>query len=163
MTITSTVASRAELQGLINAITRASGPESLINPLTNDQWDMLCGYMQVSNVPAGQTLIRKGDVDRTLFFVETGTLSVHFQDAKERVRLAIVGPGTVVGEVSFFSSQPRVATVQATGTARVWLLTALRFKELSNRQPEIALALTMVLGGLMGRRLVNRKLRIAAT
>jgi hypothetical protein len=33
--------------------------------------------------------------------VESGTLSVHYQDEKERLRLAVVGPGSVVGEGAF--------------------------------------------------------------
>lgn len=163
MPITSSSASRAELQGLINAITLGSDPERIANPLVHEQWDLLCGYLQVSNLSDGQMVFRQGEVDKTVYFVETGHLSVHYQDAKERVHMALVGSGSIVGEVSFFSYQPRRATVQANGPTRVWLLTALRFSELSKRQPDIALGISMVLGGVLAKRLGNRKRRIAAT
>ena len=47
---------------------------------------------------------------------------------------------SVVGEGGFFSHRPRSATVQAAAPSRLWALPALRFTELSNRQPAIALA-----------------------
>ena len=163
MPINSSSASRAELQGLINAITLGADPECIANPLVHEQWDLLCGYLQVSNLADGQVVFRQGEIDKTVYLIETGHLSVHYQDAKERVHMALVGSGSVVGEVSFFSYQPRRANVQANGPTRVWLLTALRFSELSKRQPDIALGISMVLGGVLAKRLGNRKRRIAAT
>jgi CRP-like cAMP-binding protein len=88
---------------------------------------------------------------------------VHYQDEKERLRLAIVGPGSVVGEGAFFSMRPRSATVQTGAPSRLWALTALRFSELSNRQPAIALGLVMAVGAVLAKRLGNRRRRVAAT
>ena len=46
---------------------------------------------------------------------------------------------------------------------KVWCLTPIRFSELSNRHPNIALELAMALGSLLGRRLVNKPKRVAVT
>jgi hypothetical protein len=88
-------------------------------------------------------LFSQGATDRTLYLVESGSLSVHYQDEKERLRLAIVGAGSVVGEGAFFSHRARSATVQASAPCKLWSLTAIRFTELTNRQPAIALGLAM--------------------
>ena len=154
---------KADLQGLVQAISRAAAEDSLNNLLTTDQWELLGNYLLPVSIQSGQVLFAKGTVDRTLYFVETGSLSVHYEDEAQRLRLALVGTGTVVGEGSFFSHKPRVATVQASANSILWSLPALRFSELSNRQPAVALNLTMSIGAVLAKRLGNRRRRIAVT
>jgi len=55
----------------------------------------------------------QGAKDRTLYLVESGNLTVHFEDSAGYIRQAMVGAGSAVGEGSFFSHLPRSATVQA--------------------------------------------------
>ena len=153
----------SNISGLITAINNCQDEESMINPLTNTQWDLLAPYLTPTVLAASQVLFQQGSQERTLFFVESGSLSVHFEDEKSRVRMAIVPAGSVVGEGAFFSLRPRSATVQAATACKLWALTALRFTELSNRQPAIALSLVMAVGGVMAKRLANRRRRVAAT
>jgi CRP-like cAMP-binding protein len=68
-----------------------------------------------------------------------------------------------VGEGAFFTRQPRNATVQATSPCKIWSLTPIRFTELSNRQPQVALEIAIALGSLVSRRLANRPKRVAVT
>jgi CRP-like cAMP-binding protein len=157
------IASKIDLVGLLSAIAQADEEDSMNNPLTPAQWDTISAYLQPYTLPAGHVLFTQGASDRTLYLVESGSLSVHYQDEKERLRLAIVGPGSVVGEGAFFSMRPRSATVQTGAPSRLWALTALRFSELSNRQPAIALGLVMAVGAVLAKRLGNRRRRVAAT
>ena len=157
------IASKIDLTGLLSAIAQADADDSMSNPLTPAQWDTVSAYLQPYAVPVGHVLFSQGATDRTLYLVESGSLSVHYQDEKERLRLAIVGPGSVVGEGAFFSMRPRSATVQAGAPTRLWTLTALRFTELTNRQPAIALGLAMAAGAVLAKRLGNRRRRVAAT
>lgn len=157
------VASRVDLQGLIDAIAQTTAEDSMTNPLSPAQWDVVSSYLLPVVLPAGQVLFTQGAADRTLYFVESGSLSVHYQDEKERLRLAIVGSGSVLGEGAFFSHRPRSATVQASAPSKLWSLTAIRFTELTNRQPAIALGLAMAAGAVLAKRLGNRRRRVAAT
>ena len=157
------IASKIDLTGLLSAIAQADADDSMSNPLTPAQWDTVSAYLQPYAVPAGHVLFSQGATDRALYLVESGSLSVHYQDEKERLRLAIVGPGSVVGEGAFFSMRPRSATVQASAPTKLWTLTALRFTELTNRQPAIALGLAMAAGAVLAKRLGNRRRRVAAT
>ena len=106
-------------------------------------------------------LIEQNSSDRTVYFVETGALTVHCEDDKGRLRLATVEPGSAVGEGAFFTRLPRSATVQAASASKLWSLSPIRFTELTNRQP--ALALEVALGSLVSRRLANRPKRVAVT
>ncbi len=163
MNVSTSAATKVDLHGLIDAITQASADDSMTNPLTPAQWDVLSSYLLPVVLPAGQILFSQGSNDRTLYLVESGSLSVHYQDEKERLRLAIVGPGSVVGEGAFFSHRARSATVQASAPSKLWSLTAIRYTELSNRQPAIALGLVMATGAVLAKRLGNRRRRVAAT
>lgn len=157
------VASKVDLKGLIDAIAHTTADDSMTNPLSAAQWEVLSSYLLPVVLPAGQVLFSQGATDRTLYFVESGSLSVHYQDEKERLRLAIVGAGSVVGEGAFFSHRARSATVQASAPCKLWSLTAIRFTELTNRQPAIALGLAMAAGAVLAKRLGNRRRRVAAT
>lgn len=155
--------SKPDLNGLINAIAQATAEDSLSNPLTAAQWEVLAVYLQPMVLPPGKVLFAQGASERALYFVESGSLSVHFEDEKERVRLAIVTAGSIVGEGAFFSHRPRSATVQATSASRLWSLPAMRFTELCNRQPAVALQIAMAAGAVISRRMLNRRRRIATT
>ena len=155
--------SKVDLTGLVQAIAQAASDDSLNNVLAPEQWDLLSAYLLPVTLTAGQVLFAQGTMDRTLYLVESGSLSVHFEDEKQRLRLAIVCPGSVVGEGAFFSHRPRSATVQAGAPCKLWSLPALRFTELGNRQPAVALQLAMAAGAVLAKRLGNRRRRIAAT
>jgi CRP-like cAMP-binding protein len=131
--------------------------------LHGDAWSQLLPYLHPAQIAASQVLISQGARDRTVYFIESGSLSVHYEDAAGRIRLAIVGPGSAVGEGSFFSHAPRNATVQAARPSRVWAMTPQRFSELAKHHPQTALAVTLALGALVAERMLDRRKRISVT
>ena len=153
----------SNIQDLCQAIAQNTSYDAFAPAFNPQQWETVAGYMQPFDLAPGHVLIDQGAVDRTLFFIEKGALSVHMIGDKGQMRLAILNPGSVVGEGAFFSRLPRSANVVATGAARVWRLTALRFAEMSNRQPNLALELTLGLGAVIAKRMVNKPKRVAVT
>ena len=145
------------------ASAQATAEDSMGNALTLEQWDTLSTYLQPCNLATGQVLFAQGANERTLYLLESGSLSVHNEDEKGRLRMALVTAGSLVGEGAFFSRRPRSASVQAAAPCKLWSLTALRFSELSNRQPAIALGIAMAAGAVLAKRLGNRRRRVAAT
>ena len=154
---------RFDIQGLVNAMTHSQASDALRCQFSPPQWEILAAYMQPFSMQQGQTLIEQGVADQTLYFIESGTLSVHYEDDKGRVRLALVAAGTVIGEGAFFSRLPRNATVQAANACKLWCLTALRFKELANRHSPVALELSLAMAGVLAKRLYNQPKRVTAT
>ncbi len=154
---------KPEIRRMVAACLQNSAETALgqhINPL---HWEQLAPYLHATTLAPAQVLISQGASDRTVYFIESGSLSVHYEDASGRVRLAIVNAGSAVGEGSFFSHLPRNATVQAASACRVWALTPLRFAELSHRQPATALAVTQALGALVSMRMLDRRRRVSVT
>lgn len=152
-----------DVQALQRACADNDSPDVFRPALTAAQWPLLATYLQPLTATKGQVLIQQNATDRTVYFIEQGMVTVHFEDSTGRIRLASVAAGSAVGEGAFFSRQPRNATVQAASPCRLWSLTTMRFGELSNRQPEIALEVAMALGALVSRRLANRPRRVAVT
>ena len=131
--------------------------------LSEIQWNTLAGYLQPVLLRQGQALIEQGVKDRTVYFVESGTLTVHYEDSHDRIRIAVVGEGSLLGEGAFFSHLPRSATVSAGSDCRLWCLTPLRFRELCTRAPEVALELTVAMSAVLARRMYNKPKRVAVT
>jgi CRP/FNR family cyclic AMP-dependent transcriptional regulator len=154
---------RFDVQGLVHASAHNQSADAFHPQLTSKQWELLGTYLQPFALQQGQVLIEQHAGDRTVYFVETGKLTVHYEDDKGRLRLASVEPGSAVGEGAFFSRNPRIATVQAASSCKVWSLTPIRFTELTNRQPAMAVEVAMALGALVARRLSNRPKRVAVT
>lgn len=152
-----------DIRGLAGAVESSYASDALRCRFSPAHWDILASYMQPFSLANGQVLIQQGASDRTLYLVESGTLSIHFEDEKGRVRIASVGPGTILGEGAFFSHRARSATVQASADCKLWCLSPLRFLELASRHSAIALELVLAMGGVMAKRLYNRPKRVAVT
>ena len=151
------------IQNLSRAIADNTSNDAFALILNVQQWDTLAGYLQPQDVNVGDVLIAQGAQDRSVYFLESGAISVHRVSSKEQMRLAVLTAGAVVGEGSFFSRQPHAANVVVTGAGRVWRLTTTRFSEMSNRQPNLALELTMALGAVIAKRMAHRSKRVAVT
>lgn len=154
---------RPTIKTLVEAVMHNTAEDSLGKNLTPLHWEALEPSLQSFMLAPSQILIAQGATDRTLYFLESGSLSVHFEDATGKVHLAIVQAGSIVGEGAFFSQMPRSATVQAVGECRLWTMTYIRFVELSHKQPKVALALAMALGAIIAKRMVHRRKRVSVT
>jgi CRP/FNR family transcriptional regulator, cyclic AMP receptor protein len=149
--------------GLLHALQHADSPDALKITLGVAQWQTLAGYLQTFTMEEGQVLIEQDSRDTTVYIVEAGSLNVFHRDAARQAHIAIIGPGSCIGEGAFFSRLPRNATVQAAGRCKLWSITPMRFTELSNRHSAVALALVMAFGSVVARRLASQPKRGAVT
>lgn len=151
------------IQNLSRAIAENTSNDAFALAFSVQQWDVLSNYLAPIDINVGDVLIEEDGLDRSVYFVESGSLSVHRVSSKDQMRLAVLPAGSVVGEGSFFSRQPHAANVVATSAGRVWRLTAVRFSEMSNRQPNLALEVAMALGAVIAKRMAHRSKRVAVT
>lgn len=151
-----------DLTGLISAIARNQEDQTLAR-LEPHRWSVLGEYLQPSVLQQGHLLIAQGAIDRKLYFLESGSLKVDLKIGAGLVQLAILAPGTVVGEGSFFSQRARSSSVTAYSDCKVWALDPARFSLLSKNQPSVALALAMVLGAILATRMLDLSKRVVVT
>jgi CRP/FNR family transcriptional regulator, cyclic AMP receptor protein len=109
---------------------------------------------------AGQTLFLVGDPGDGCYWVDEGLLKVHVISPSGRDRiLAILGAGTIVGELSMFDGGPRSASVSAIRSSKLSFVSRATFDEALHAHPELYRELTVILA----RRLRDIDDAIAAT
>ena len=113
MATASSTTARYDIMDLAQAMKHSNALDAVPLNLQDAQWRNLADYLQPVSLQQGQVLIEQGVKDRTVYFVESGSLTVHYEDDKDRIRIAMVGPGSLLGEGAFFSHLPRSATVNA--------------------------------------------------
>ncbi|MGQ0467526.1 MAG: cyclic nucleotide-binding domain-containing protein [Sporichthyaceae bacterium] len=97
----------------------------------------------------GQTIVKAGDIDRSLWVVLGGDLEVQVPN-KPAHR---VGAGTVFGEVAFFDGAPRSADIVARGSVELLVLTFDGFERLAQADPNLGRLLLLDLGRFLAQRL----------
>jgi len=150
-----------DVSGLVAAIARNTEPGGLAKHLEPFRWKVLADYVHPLTHKRGELLIGQGDMGRKLYFVESGDLKVDMHGPKGIIHLAIVGPGSVVGEGSFFSHLARSASVSAYSDCKVWVLTPDDFDKLSHDNANVALAVSMALGTILATRMLDMSKRLA--
>ncbi|MEK8046691.1 MAG: calcium-binding protein [Burkholderiales bacterium PBB6] len=142
------------VENLVEALQTLNADDALRARFNKQQWLTLVGFLQQHTLRSGDVLIRFRDMDRGMYFLESGTLQVYVPDsAPVRRPVAILRPGSVVGEPSLFGETPRMAQVEAMSPCTVWLLTGPRFEELSARQPSLGIEFLRAVGGVMAERM----------
>jgi CRP-like cAMP-binding protein len=85
----------------------------LFRYLTDDERTSVERLGQLRHIPEGEYLIRAREQDSTLFTVEGGHLDIVVPRDGGEITVATVGPGDVIGEVSFIDDSPRTVSVKA--------------------------------------------------
>jgi len=85
----------------------------LFRYLTDDERTRVERLGELRHIPEGDYLIRARDHDSTLFTVEGGHLDIVVPRDGAEMTVATVGPGDVIGEVSFIDDSPRTVSVKA--------------------------------------------------
>lgn len=91
----------------------------------------------------GQVLFRQGEQDDSLYFVISGRLrAVRSNEDGERAVLGEIARGETVGELAFFTGEPRIATIVAVRDTLLARVSSEVFRELLVAYPLVSLNLT---------------------
>ena len=106
----------------MNKIFPMESDHPLFRYFTEAERDRIEGIAEVKRIAEGAFLIRNGELDSTLFAIEDGHLDIIGIDDGVQKVFATVGPGDVLGEVSFIDDSPRSVSVRAgeETTVRAW-------------------------------------------
>ena len=137
------------VEQLVEAIARLDAKDALPCNLTAADWKAMAPYLSVRFLRAGDPLMEEGDNERELFFLGEGELDVSIAGNA----IATVQPGMVVGEGTFFSGEPRSATVTPSMPGIAWGLHWDRFDALATKHPKLAVDLVKGLAGVLAVRM----------
>ncbi len=109
----------------------------LFKNLDNADLELIASYLHKERYPKGAIVFREGEVGDTMYLVESGRVAVVGQEASDTI--AIMGPGSFVGEISLLLAKPRTANLQVMIDAELWVLHRKDFEQLISSRPSIAL------------------------
>jgi HD-GYP domain-containing protein (c-di-GMP phosphodiesterase class II) len=89
------------------------GAVELFATLPQPALEDLARHARTCRYPAGSTLFQEGDHGDCLHVLRSGAVSVVRPSKDPDVVLAVLGPGTVFGELAVLNSAPRTATLAA--------------------------------------------------
>jgi sulfate permease, SulP family len=116
----------------------------------------LMPYLERLEVSVATHLIRQSERSESLYFIESGlvTVRLEFEDGRT-LRLRTMGAGTVVGEVGLFLGGVRTASVITEQPCTVYRLTHDSLQRMNVENPDLALAFHRYLICLLGERLTS--------
>ena len=122
------------------------GAHNLLSELPREYSSRLLAKAHAVSLKKGKTLFETGAVGDGCYWLEEGVLKVSIASPQgaERI-LAILGPGSIVGELAMLDGLPRSATVQALRDSRLTFLARSVFLEILRGHPEIYRHLLTVL------------------
>jgi CRP-like cAMP-binding protein len=145
-----------------SASSATPGEALLLRSWRDEDWKQLFRFTSTRRVMAGDALIRRGEPDRTLHFVLQGELEVivHSGDGLTMGRVALVGAGSVLGELAFFDGGPRSAGAWAVNDCEVAAMTPDQYSAFEQSSPALARELLFALGRILAIRLRNTTAKV---
>jgi signal transduction histidine kinase len=101
----------------------------------------LCGSVKEMLLPAGEMLVKEGDVGDKAYIVMDGLLEITKHSSGREVLLAVRGVGVVIGEMALLEEAPRMASVRARTDTTLIIIHKETLSELLRHSPSAARAM----------------------
>ncbi len=125
-------------QRLIKSLAR----QPLFKTTPEDVLGKLAGRVEVRTLNDKEVLIQKGQPSNSLFIIRRGWVKIVGQDSEGReVTLNHIGPGQVIGEMSFIDKTPRSNTAICIKMAEVMEIQYDDILQLIHKHPSLAISL----------------------
>lgn len=112
-------------------------------------------HLEQRLVPEGYYLIHQGDPPHSLYFLESGQITVRLQNEHgQTVRLRTGGPGMVVGELGLYLRSPSTASVMTEKESVFYRLSVDALKQIEENYPEMAASFHKFMVHRLGERLI---------
>lgn len=127
--------------------------DTILRGLDDGEWRTLLEFVERQMFPSGVRILQQGDVDRTLYILESGHVDVVIEMSERSEVVATIGPGSVFGELAFFDGAPRSASIISRDACALLRLPHSAFNNLAAWHPRIARELLFDLGRVLSARL----------
>jgi CRP/FNR family cyclic AMP-dependent transcriptional regulator len=126
----------------------------LLADASDEEWATLLAHTRNRRFSPGDAIVTAGASDQSLYLVLEGQLDVLAERGRRGYRrLASVGAGSVIGELSFFDGGGRSALVRAVTPAVLAEMSRSEFDALAAASPDLARRLLFDLGRILAQRL----------
>ena len=137
----------------MNNIFPMQSDHPLFRYFTPEERDRVEAIAKTVKIAEGGFLIREREQDSTLFTVEDGRLEIVIYPEGQARTIATVGPGDVLGEVSFIDDSPRSVSVRAAEDTTVLAWEKEALSQALHQNPELLAKFSMAMCELLVERL----------
>ena len=116
---------------------------SLLAGCSKKELDQVARAGDEIDVPAGTLLVDQGQTGRETFVIMSGSVTIKRNGRK----VAVAGPGDIVGEMSLLDHGPRTASAFCDTDCSLFVLDQRHFRAVLEQHPSIALKMLGVLAG----------------
>ena len=117
------------------------------------EYEGLAQAGETRQLDPGTRLVEEGQQATDLYILLEGEVEVMAPMGQDWVQVAVLGPGSVIGEMAFLDGLPRSARVIAATNCSVLQITRDSFQEFSNKEPNLALVFLLELSKIVAFRL----------
>ena len=103
--------------------------------LSDEDLAQLTGSLTERELGSDEYLFREGDDGDSAYVVAEGEVEIVKDAVGSDVRLAILGPGTLIGEMALLTNEPRNASCRAVTTTRLVVIPRITFDALIEASP----------------------------
>jgi CRP-like cAMP-binding protein len=114
--------------------------------------DELLALSQITELPRGHMLVQQGERSDDLYLIQSGRLEIVDTRSTPEVILSTVGPGSLIGELSFFDSDMRSVDVRAINRVRCHQWSGAALKRELAAKPALAAQIYHAMAGLIAER-----------
>lgn len=119
---------------------------NFLHDIEPEALELLRAHLEWVEIPGGATLMSQGEPGESMYLTVSGRLRAYVRDSDNpggpQRRVADMGRGQVIGEISLFTDAPRSATVVAVRDSVLVRLTKDVFKTLLASSAQVSIALT---------------------
>ncbi len=131
-----------------------NGEDFVLDYISKEDTKKLFTYFEKVEAKVHDVIFKQDEKGTALFWLAKGSLDVilNYQTNNE-IRLSRVQPGSLVGEMGLFLTEPRSATVIAVEPCILYRLTDYQLIKLTEEQPELGVVFYKGVINLLSRRL----------
>ena len=110
----------------------------IVQGLNPHEITMLAEISELTTFDGGSTLMRQHEMSSDLMIVIEGGARILTTHGEE---IAVLGPGSLVGEIAMLDNEPRSATVTCAGKSKLVVIPGAKLKALFLQTPHIELVM----------------------
>jgi CRP-like cAMP-binding protein/SAM-dependent methyltransferase len=125
----------------------------IFQQLRQEDIHWLLATAELKTISANGILVREDDPSETIFFIADGLFEVYVYGGSGRLKVGQLGPGEIIGEISWLDRKPISATVRAVETSSVLALNIAALERKIAAEPGFAARLFRAIATLAAERL----------
>ncbi len=126
------------------------------------RFEMIEPFLERHEFRKDEIIAHQSDQSDSLFFIEQGRINIELHETDRIVHLHSMGAGTVVGEMGFYLSQPRTASIVSAQPSVLYSLSRESLALMEREEPTVAIAFHSFTSAILSERLTATNRMIQA-